>query len=112
MVLLVPDDIPEESLASTIEGNVEEMCALFKDWDPRLASFQTSENCQLTVTASPNFSSCVNLSKNGVSVSDLEILTGLTRPARSSCWATQSMQHCHTWHPGTDYHLRCFNPMF
>lgn len=35
MVLLVPDDIPEESLASTIEGNVEEMCALFKDWDPR-----------------------------------------------------------------------------
>ncbi|KAJ5757183.1 uncharacterized protein N7511_007365 [Penicillium nucicola] len=36
MVLLVPDDIPEESLASTIEGNVEEMCALFKDWDPRI----------------------------------------------------------------------------
>lgn len=35
MVLLVPDDIPEESLASTIEGNVEEMCALFKGWDPR-----------------------------------------------------------------------------
>ena len=35
MVLLVPDDIPEESLASTVEGNVEEMCALFKDWDPR-----------------------------------------------------------------------------
>lgn len=35
MVLLVPDDIPEESLASTIEGNVEEMCALFKDWDAR-----------------------------------------------------------------------------
>jgi hypothetical protein len=35
MVLLVPDDIPEECLASTVEGNVEEMCALFKDWDPR-----------------------------------------------------------------------------
>lgn len=35
MVLLVPDDIPEESLASTIDGNVEEMCALFKNWDPR-----------------------------------------------------------------------------
>lgn len=35
MVLLVPDDIPEESLASTIEGNVEEMCALFEGWDPR-----------------------------------------------------------------------------
>ncbi|OQD70016.1 hypothetical protein PENDEC_c027G06289 [Penicillium decumbens] len=36
MVLLVPDDIPEESLASTIEGNVEEMCALFEGWDPRI----------------------------------------------------------------------------
>lgn len=35
MVLIVPDDIPEESLAPTIEGNVEEMCAWFKDWDPR-----------------------------------------------------------------------------
>ncbi|KAJ5709939.1 Monooxygenase FAD-binding [Penicillium malachiteum] len=36
MVLLVPDDIPEESLATTIAGNVEEMCALYKDWDPRI----------------------------------------------------------------------------
>lgn len=36
MVLLVPDDIPEESLATTIEGNVEEMCSLFQGWDPRL----------------------------------------------------------------------------
>ncbi|PWY69066.1 FAD dependent oxidoreductase [Aspergillus heteromorphus CBS 117.55] len=36
MVLLVPDDIPEESLASTVEGNVEEMCALFEGWDPRI----------------------------------------------------------------------------
>ncbi|EED15604.1 monoxygenase, putative [Talaromyces stipitatus ATCC 10500] len=35
MVLLVPDDIPETG-ASTIEGNVEEMCALFKGWDPRI----------------------------------------------------------------------------
>lgn len=35
MVLLVPDDIPEESLASTVEGNVQEMCALFEGWDPR-----------------------------------------------------------------------------
>lgn len=35
MVLLVPDDIAEESLASTVEGNVEEMCALFEGWDPR-----------------------------------------------------------------------------
>jgi hypothetical protein len=85
MVLLVPDDIPEESLASTIEGNVEEMCELFKDWDPRSVSFRTGEKCQLTVIASPNFSSCVNRSKNGVSVSGLEISTGLTRPAHSSC---------------------------
>ncbi|KAJ5085570.1 hypothetical protein N7532_010341 [Penicillium argentinense] len=36
MVLLVPDDIPEDSLASTIDGNVEEMCALFEGWDPRI----------------------------------------------------------------------------
>lgn len=34
MVLLVPDDIPEAQ-ASTIEGSVEEMCALFEGWDPR-----------------------------------------------------------------------------
>ncbi|KUL90973.1 hypothetical protein ZTR_00860 [Talaromyces verruculosus] len=35
MVLLVPDDIPEAQ-ASTIEGSVEEMCALFEGWDPRI----------------------------------------------------------------------------
>ncbi|KAH8818381.1 hypothetical protein F5882DRAFT_512666 [Hyaloscypha sp. PMI_1271] len=34
MVLLVPDDMPAG--ASTLEGNVEEMRALFKDWDPRI----------------------------------------------------------------------------
>ncbi|KAM0148773.1 hypothetical protein ACHAPF_002032 [Botrytis cinerea] len=32
MVLLVPDDMPAG--ATTLEGNVEEMRALFKDWDP------------------------------------------------------------------------------
>lgn len=36
MVLLVPDDMPAG--ATTLEGNVEEMRALFKDWDPRLLS--------------------------------------------------------------------------
>ncbi|KAL4866547.1 hypothetical protein BDV12DRAFT_210382 [Aspergillus spectabilis] len=36
MVLLVPDDIPEDSLATTVEGNVEEMCKLFEGWDPRI----------------------------------------------------------------------------
>jgi len=36
MVLLVPDDMPAG--ASTLEGNVEEMRALFKDWDPRIPS--------------------------------------------------------------------------
>ncbi|KAE8381805.1 hypothetical protein BDV26DRAFT_278429 [Aspergillus bertholletiae] len=36
MVLLVPDDIPEDSLASTIEGNVQEIYALFEGWDPRI----------------------------------------------------------------------------
>lgn len=34
MVLLVPDDMPEG--ARTMEGNVEEMCALYKEWDPRI----------------------------------------------------------------------------
>jgi salicylate hydroxylase len=34
MVLLVPDDMPAG--ASTLEGNVEEMRALYKDWDPRI----------------------------------------------------------------------------
>ncbi|KIW15400.1 hypothetical protein PV08_05446 [Exophiala spinifera] len=35
MVLLVPDDMPVGS-ANTLEGDVEEMRALFKDWDPRI----------------------------------------------------------------------------
>lgn len=35
MVLLVPDDMPADG-ASTLEGNVEEMRALYKDWDPRI----------------------------------------------------------------------------
>lgn len=34
MVLLVPDDMPEG--ANTLEGNVEEMRALYADWDPRI----------------------------------------------------------------------------
>ncbi|EXJ78896.1 hypothetical protein A1O3_08396 [Capronia epimyces CBS 606.96] len=34
MVLLVPDDMPAG--AKTLEGNVEEMRALYKDWDPRI----------------------------------------------------------------------------
>lgn len=33
MVLLVPDDIPEGP--PTVEGNVEEMQAYYRDWDPR-----------------------------------------------------------------------------
>lgn len=35
MVLLVPDDMPADG-ALTLEGNVEEMRNLFKDWDPRI----------------------------------------------------------------------------
>ena len=35
MVLLVPDDMPVGS-ANTLEGNVEEMRAMYKDWDPRI----------------------------------------------------------------------------
>lgn len=34
MVLLVPDDMPAG--ATTLAGNVEEMRAFFKDWDPRI----------------------------------------------------------------------------
>jgi len=39
MVLLVPDDMPAG--ANTVKGNVEEMCALFKDWDPRISKLLT-----------------------------------------------------------------------
>ncbi|OAK93586.1 FAD/NAD(P)-binding domain-containing protein [Phaeosphaeriaceae sp. SRC1lsM3a] len=34
MVLLVPDDMPAG--ANTLSGNVEEMRALYKEWDPRI----------------------------------------------------------------------------
>lgn len=34
MVLLVPDDMP--AAAMTVDGNVEEMQALYKGWDPRI----------------------------------------------------------------------------
>ncbi|KAI1765415.1 FAD/NAD(P)-binding domain-containing protein [Hypoxylon sp. FL1150] len=34
MVLLVPDDIP--TAAMTVDGNVEEMQALYKGWDPKI----------------------------------------------------------------------------
>ncbi|KAL1303761.1 hypothetical protein AAFC00_007101 [Neodothiora populina] len=34
MVLLVPDDMPAD--ATTLDGNVEEMRLLYKDWDPRI----------------------------------------------------------------------------
>jgi salicylate hydroxylase len=36
MVLLVPDDMPDDG-ASTLAGNVVEMRALFTDWDPRIS---------------------------------------------------------------------------
>jgi salicylate hydroxylase len=34
MVLLVPDDMPEDG-PSTIQGQVDEMQELFKEWDPK-----------------------------------------------------------------------------
>ena len=37
MVLFVPDDIPEDG-ATTFEGNVDEMRAIYKYWDPRYSS--------------------------------------------------------------------------
>lgn len=39
MVLLVPDDMPAG--ANTLAGNVEEMRALYKDWDPRIPKLLT-----------------------------------------------------------------------
>ena len=39
MVLLVPDDMPAD--ARTLDGNVEEMRALYKDWDPRIPKLLT-----------------------------------------------------------------------
>lgn len=39
MVLLVPDDIPPG--ANTVAGNVEEMQAYFKNWDPRISKLTT-----------------------------------------------------------------------
>ncbi|KAK2794912.1 hypothetical protein FQN52_006791 [Onygenales sp. PD_12] len=35
MVLLVPDDMPDDG-AATVAGNVEEMCAAFEGWDPKI----------------------------------------------------------------------------
>ncbi|KAL4915018.1 hypothetical protein BDW62DRAFT_219672 [Aspergillus aurantiobrunneus] len=47
MVLLVPDDIPADSLATTVQGNVEEMCSLFHGWDPRIGKLlQLCESVQ------------------------------------------------------------------
>lgn len=34
MVLLVPDDMPAD--ATTLDGNVEEMRSMYKDWDPHI----------------------------------------------------------------------------
>jgi salicylate hydroxylase len=39
MVLLVPDDMPEDG-PSTLAGQVDEMQDLFKDWDPRQVPHQ------------------------------------------------------------------------
>jgi salicylate hydroxylase len=36
MVLLIPDDMPEDG-PSTLAGNVEEMRSLFTEWDPRIS---------------------------------------------------------------------------
>lgn len=36
LVLLVPDNMPEEG-PSTLQGYVDEMQGLFKEWDPKYA---------------------------------------------------------------------------
>lgn len=54
MVLLVPDNMPEDG-PSTLQGYLDEMQALFKEWDPRYVSNQgirlqfAVENLPLTV---------------------------------------------------------------
>ncbi|KAL4798487.1 hypothetical protein BDV19DRAFT_396842 [Aspergillus venezuelensis] len=40
LVLLVPDNMPEQG-PSTLQGYVDEMKSLFKDWDPRLSTLLT-----------------------------------------------------------------------
>jgi hypothetical protein len=82
MVLLVPDDIPEESLATTIKGNVEEMCLLFQGWDPRLVLLLMTiwKDLIITVTGFKNYSSYASQYKNGAYVSDLETSIGPIHP--------------------------------
>lgn len=76
MVLLVPDDIPEESLATTVEGNVKEMCALYEGWDPRYVLNTIVLKQMLTTKVFKNSYACVSLSINGGSVSDMASTTG------------------------------------
>lgn len=92
MVLLVPDDIPEESLASTIEGNVEEMCALFKGWDPRLVKplallhyYCISELCSYIMVELKSCSSFVSPYKSGACVFDSEASIGLIHRVPGLC---------------------------
>jgi len=47
MVLLVPDDMPAG--AKTLAGNVEEMRALYKDWDPRYGNLPFAKLDRLCV---------------------------------------------------------------
>jgi salicylate hydroxylase len=65
MVLLVPDDMPAG--ATTLAGNVEEMRALYKDWDPRHISPsppQVKQEQQLIPTRIPKLlSMCEEVSK-------------------------------------------------
>ncbi|KAI0897200.1 FAD/NAD(P)-binding domain-containing protein [Annulohypoxylon nitens] len=55
MVLLVPDDMPEASM--TVDGNVEEMQALYKDWDPRIGKIlrlcQSVQKWKLCIRPTP-----------------------------------------------------------
>ena len=94
MVLLVPDDMPAG--ASTLEGNVEEMRALYKEWDPRqvgLISFKE----KLQADENPEYRSfwvCASLCTSGVFASDLEWRIGVILRALSLCLVMQSTQLC------------------
>lgn len=86
MVLLVPDDIPEDSLATTVKGNVDEMCSLFEGWDPRYAaiSLRITAIKDINGVGSRNASNCASPCKSGSCASDWANVTGLTLQDRGS----------------------------
>jgi salicylate hydroxylase len=101
MVLLVPDDLPQNVLTS--DGNVAEMQAMFKDWDPRydlllfspIRSRSDNTSCN---TASRNSSAFVRKLPNGGFVFGIRMtrhLLGHILRVHLLFLATVFMQHFH-----------------